>query len=112
MENKGQNFIEQIISKDINSGLDRGSLCFRFPPELNGYLHIGHAKAIGLNFGLGVQYEAPVYLLRRHKPRSRGTRVCKCNKNDISWLGYSWKKITYSSDNFDQLMSGLLFNKH
>ena len=104
MENKGQNFIEQIISKDINSGLDIGSLCFRFPPEPNGYLHIGHAKAIGLNFGLGEQYEAPVYLrFDDTNPTAEEQEFVDAIKNDISWLGYSWKKITYSSDNFDQL---------
>ena len=104
MENKGQNFIEQIISKDISSGLDIGSLCFRFPPEPNGYLHIGHAKAIGLNFGLGEQYEAPVYLrFDDTNPAAEEQEFVDAIKNDISWLGYSWKKITYSSDNFDQL---------
>ena len=110
MENKGQNFIEQIISKDINSGLDRGSLCFRFPPEPNGYLHIGHAKAIGLNFGLGVQYEAPVYLrFDDTNPAAEEQEFVDAIKNDISWLGYSWKKITYSSDNFDQLYEWALY---
>ena len=110
MENKGQNFIEQIISKDINSGLETGSLCFRFPPEPNGYLHIGHAKAIGLNFGLGVQYEAPVYLrFDDTNPAAEEQEFVDAIKNDISWLGYSWKKITYSSDNFDQLYEWALY---
>ena len=110
MENKGQNFIEQIISKDISSGLDRGSLCFRFPPEPNGYLHIGHAKAIGLNFGLGLQYEAPVYLrFDDTNPAAEEQEFVDAIKNDISWLGYRWKKITYSSDNFDQLYEWALY---
>ena len=110
MENKGQNFIEQIISKDISSGLDIGSLCFRFPPEPNGYLHIGHAKAIGLNFGLGLQYEAPVYLrFDDTNPAAEEQEFVDAIKNDISWLGYSWKKITYSSDNFDQLYEWALY---
>ena len=110
MENKGLNFIEQIIIKDINSGLDKGSLCFRFPPEPNGYLHIGHAKAIGLNFGLGVQYEAPVYLrFDDTNPAAEEQEFVDAIKNDINWLGYRWKKITYSSDNFDQLYEWALY---
>jgi len=110
VENKGQNFIEQIISKDISSGLDRGSLCFRFPPEPNGYLHIGHAKAIGLNFGLGIQYEAPVYLrFDDTNPAAEEQEFVDAIKNDISWLGYSWKKVTYSSDYFDQLYDWALY---
>ncbi len=110
MENKGQNFIEQIISNDVNSGLDRGSLCFRFPPEPNGYLHIGHAKAIGLNFGLGEQYKAPVYLrFDDTNPAAEEQEFVDAIKNDIRWLGYSWKKITYSSDNFDQLYEWALY---
>ena len=110
MENKGQNFIEQIISKDISSGLDRGSLCFRFPPEPNGYLHIGHAKAIGLNFSLGIQYEAPVYLrFDDTNPAAEEQEFVDAIKNDISWLGYSWKKVTYSSDYFDQLYDWALY---
>ena len=110
MENKGQNFIEQIISNDINSGLDRGSLCFRFPPEPNGYLHIGHAKAIGLNFGLGEQYKAPVYLrFDDTNPAAEEQEFVDAIKNDISWLGFRWKKETYSSDNFDQLYDWALY---
>ena len=110
MENKGQNFIEQIISKDISSGLDIGSLCFRFPPEPNGYLQFGHAKAIGLNFGLGLQYEAPVYLrFDDTNPAAEEQEFVDAIKNDISWLGYRWKKITYSSDNFDQLYEWALY---
>ena len=110
MENKGQNFIEQIISNDVNSGLDRRSLCFRFPPEPNGYLHIGHAKAIGLNFGLGEKYKAPVYLrFDDTNPAAEEQEFVDAIKNDIRWLGYSWKKITYSSDNFDQLYEWALY---
>ena len=62
MENKPENFIEQIIQGDLASGFEAKDLRFRFPPEPNGYLHIGHAKAIGLNFGLGQKYNAPVNL--------------------------------------------------
>lgn len=110
MENKGQNFIEQIISNDIHSGLDRGSLCFRFPPEPNGYLHIGHAKAISLNFGLGEQHEAPVFLrFDDTNPAAEEQEFVDSIKKDISWLGYSWKKITYSSDNFNQLYEWALY---
>ena len=110
MENKGRNFIEQIISNDVNSGLDKGSLCFRFPPEPNGYLHIGHAKAIGLNFGLGEKYKAPVYLrFDDTNPAAEEQEFVDAIKNDIRWLGYSWKKITYSSDNFDQLYEWALY---
>jgi len=110
VENKGQNFIEQIISNDVNSGLDRRSLCFRFPPEPNGYLHIGHAKAIGLNFGLGEKYKAPVYLrFDDTNPAAEEQEFVDAIKNDIKWLGYSWKKTTYSSDNFDQLYEWALY---
>ena len=110
MENKGQNFIEQIIRTDIQSGFKKSSLRFRFPPEPNGYLHIGHAKAIGLNFGLGEQYGAPVFLrFDDTNPAAEEQEFVDAIKKDISWLGYRWKKETYSSDNFDQLYNWALY---
>tara|TARA_A200000113_G_C8851597_1_gene350399 strand:+ start:159 stop:1838 length:1680 start_codon:yes stop_codon:yes gene_type:complete len=110
VENKGQNFIEQIIRTDIESGFDKSSLRFRFPPEPNGYLHIGHAKAIGLNFGLGEQYGAPVFLrFDDTNPAAEEQEFVDAIKKDISWLGYRWKKETYSSDNFDQLYNWALY---
>ena len=110
MENKGQNFIEQIISNDINSGLDKESLRFRFPPEPNGYLHIGHAKAIGLNFGLGEKYGAPVFLrFDDTNPAAEDQEFVDAIKKDINWLGYRWKQATYSSDNFNQLFQWALY---
>ena len=110
MENKGQNFIEQIISNDISSGLDKESLRFRFPPEPNGYLHIGHAKAIGLNFGLGEKYGAPVFLrFDDTNPAAEDQEFVDAIKKDINWLGYRWKQATYSSDNFNQLFQWALY---
>ena len=110
MENKGQNFIEQIIRTDIQSGFEKSSLRFRFPPEPNGYLHIGHAKAIGLNFGLGEQYGAPVFLrFDDTNPAAEEQEFVDAIKKDISWLGYRWKKETYSSDNFNQLYNWALY---
>tara|TARA_A100001011_G_scaffold103852_1_gene109809 strand:+ start:491 stop:2170 length:1680 start_codon:yes stop_codon:yes gene_type:complete len=110
VENKGQNFIEQIIRTDIQSGFEKSSLRFRFPPEPNGYLHIGHAKAIGLNFGLGEQYGAPVFLrFDDTNPAAEEQEFVDAIKKDISWLGYRWKKETYSSDNFNQLYNWALY---
>ena len=104
MENKPQNFIEQIIQDDLASGFDSKELRFRFPPEPNGYLHIGHAKAIALNFGLGQKYNAPVNLrFDDTNPEKEEVEYVKAIKQDVLWLGFSWDKITYSSDNFQQL---------
>ena len=104
MENKPENFIEQIISEDISSGFDPANLKFRFPPEPNGYLHIGHAKAITLNFGLGKKYNARVNLrFDDTKPANEETEFVNAIKEDVAWLGFSWAKETYSSDNFQQL---------
>ena len=64
-EKKPLNFIEQIIEEDLANGLSRDKIRFRFPPEPNGYLHIGHTKAICINFGLGEKYNAPVSSLRK-----------------------------------------------
>ena len=104
MENKPENFIEQIIQEDLASGFDLKDLRFRFPPEPNGYLHIGHAKAIGLNFGLGQKYNAPVNLrFDDTNPEKEEVEYIKAIKNDVLWLGFNWDKVTYSSDNFQQL---------
>ena len=104
MENKPENFIEQIIQGDLASGFDSKDLRFRFPPEPNGYLHIGHAKAIGLNFGLGQKYNAPVNLrFDDTNPEKEEVEYVKAIKEDVLWLGFNWDKATYSSDNFQQL---------
>ena len=104
MENKPENFIEQIIQGDLASGFDSKDLRFRFPPEPNGYLHIGHAKAIGLNFGLGQKYNAPVNLrFDDTNPEKEEVEYVKAIKEDVLWLGFNWDKVTYSSDNFQQL---------
>ena len=104
MESKPENFIEQIIKDDISSGFAPQKLKFRFPPEPNGYLHIGHAKAIGLNFGLGDKYNAPVNLrFDDTNPEKEEVEYVRAIKDDISWLGYKWSEETYSSDNFQQL---------
>ena len=104
MESKPENFIEQIIKEDLASGFDTEKLKFRFPPEPNGYLHIGHAKAIGLNFELGEKYGAPVNLrFDDTNPEKEETEYVKAIKEDVKWLGYSWSEETYSSDNFQQL---------
>ena len=104
MENKPENFIEQIIQEDLVSGFDSKNLKFRFPPEPNGYLHIGHAKAIGLNFGLGQKYNAPVNLrFDDTNPEKEEQEYVKAIKEDVLWLGFTWDKETFSSDNFQQL---------
>ena len=104
MENKPENFIEQIIQEDLASGFASKDLRFRFPPEPNGYLHIGHAKAIGLNFGLGQKYRAPVNLrFDDTNPEKEEVEYVKAIKEDVLWLGFNWDKVTYSSDNFQQL---------
>ena len=76
---KSLNFIEHIIEEDLKNGLSSDDLRFRFPPEPNGYLHIGHTKAIGISFGLGFKYNAPVNLrFDDTNPSKRRSRVCRC----------------------------------
>ena len=104
MKTKPKNFIEQIIEEDLKAGLSKSELRFRFPPEPNGYLHVGHTKAIGLNFGLGKKYGAPVNLrFDDTNPTKEDQEYVDAIKRDISWLGYKWDKECYSSDYFDQL---------
>lgn len=102
--NKPLNFIEQIIETDLKQGLSPATLRFRFPPEPNGYLHIGHTKAIGISFGLGNKYNAPVNLrFDDTNPTKEDQEYVDAIKEDISWLGFSWEKECYSSDYFSQL---------
>lgn len=103
-ENKPLNFIEHIIEEDLANGLPKNELRFRFPPEPNGYLHIGHTKAIGISFGLGEKYKAPVNLrFDDTNPAKEEQEYVDAIKEDISWLGYQWADELYSSDYFQQL---------
>ncbi len=101
---KSLNFIEQIIEEDLKNGLSQDKLRFRFPPEPNGYLHIGHASAICLNFGLGLDYNAPVNLrFDDTNPAKEEQEFVDAIKRDVEWLGYRWDKEVYASDYFQTL---------
>ena len=103
-ELKPLNFLEQIIEEDLANGMPKENLRFRFPPEPNGYLHIGHTKAIGISFGLGQKYNAPVNLrFDDTNPAKEEQEYVDAIKNDIRWLGYRWAIECYSSDYFQQL---------
>ena len=103
-ETKSLNFIEHLIENDLKKGMDPKHLRFRFPPEPNGYLHIGHTKAIGISFGLGERYNAPVNLrFDDTNPAKEEQEYVDAIKRDITWLGYDWANECYSSDYFQQL---------
>jgi glutaminyl-tRNA synthetase len=103
-EKKSLNFIEQIIEDDLAKGLPKENLRFRFPPEPNGYLHIGHTKAICINFGLGEKYGAPVNLrFDDTNPEKEEQEFVDSIKADIDWLGFKYDQELYASDYFDQL---------
>ena len=98
------NFIEHIIEEDLTTGFSSENLRFRFPPEPNGHLHIGHVKAICLNFNLGKRYNAPVNLrFDDTNPTKEEQQYVDAIKENIQWLGYDWDKECYASDYFDQL---------
>jgi glutaminyl-tRNA synthetase len=103
-EERSLNFLEQIIEEDVKNGLPQDKLRFRFPPEPNGYLHIGHASSICLNFGLGLTYNAPVNLrFDDTNPAKEEQEYVDAIKRDIEWLGYEWAEERYASDYFQQL---------
>jgi glutaminyl-tRNA synthetase len=103
-EDKSLHFIEQIIEDSLASGFPQDKLRFRFPPEPNGYLHIGHAKAICLNFGLGLRYNAPVNLrFDDTNPAKEEQEYVDAIKEDLQWLGFQWAEERYASDYFQQL---------
>ncbi|MEM8763016.1 MAG: glutamine--tRNA ligase/YqeY domain fusion protein [Bacteroidota bacterium] len=101
---KSLNFIEHIIEEDLKNGYSSDELRFRFPPEPNGYLHIGHASSICLNFGLGLRYGAPVNLrFDDTNPAKEEKEYVDAIKRDVEWLGYKWESERYASDYFQQL---------
>ena len=99
-------FIEQLIQDDLDAGFSPEELRFRFPPEPNCYLHIGHVKAIALNFNLGKRFDAPVNLrFDDTNPAKESVEYVNAIKKDIQWLGYQWAKECYASDYFEQLFA-------
>lgn len=103
-ESRSLNFIEQIIEDDLKAGFAKTNLRFRFPPEPNGYLHVGHASSICLNFGLGIDYQAPVNLrFDDTNPAKEEQEYVDAIKRDVSWLGFQWDKECYASDYFQEL---------
>ena len=103
-EEKSLHFIEQIILDDLADGKNKGRLQTRFPPEPNGYLHIGHAKAIVVNFGLAAQYGGDCNLrFDDTNPVTEDTLFVDKIREDVSWLGYQWAKECYASDYFETL---------
>lgn len=101
-ENKSLNFLEEIITNDIESGKTK-LLITRFPPEPNGYLHIGHAKSICLNFGLAIKFNGKCNLrFDDTNPVKEEDEYVLSIKEDVTWLGFEWSKLCYASDYFDQ----------
>ena len=107
---KSLNFIEHIIEEDLKNGFSKEDLRFRFPPEPNGYLHIGHASSICLNFGLGLRYNAPVNLrFDDTNPAKEEQEYVDAIKKDVSWLGYKWEHECFASDYFQKLYDWAIF---
>ena len=102
-EEKSLNFIEEIIEADLASG-NYGTIHTRFPPEPNGYLHIGHAKSICLNFGLAIKYSGKINLrFDDTNPAKEETEYVDSIKEDVEWLGFNWTNELYASDYFEQI---------
>ena len=103
-EKRSLNFIEQIVENDLKEGLNGGRIQTRFPPEPNGYLHIGHAKAICMDFGIAERYNGICNLrFDDTNPVKEDVEYVDSIKEDIQWLGFKWANIYYASDYFQQL---------
>jgi len=103
-EERSLHFLEEIIEADLKKGTHGGRVLTRFPPEPNGYLHIGHAKSICLNFGLAQQYGGKTNLrFDDTNPVTEETEYVESIKKDVKWLGFDWAQELYTSDYFDQL---------
>ena len=104
LEKKALNFIEKLIQSDLDSGREPARLQFRFPPEPNGFLHIGHAKAICLNFGLVSDHGGRCNLrFDDTNPAKEEQKFVDAIQDDIRWLGFEWDGLHYASDYFGQL---------
>ena len=103
-EKKSLNFIEQIVVNDLAEGKNGSKVQTRFPPEPNGYLHIGHAKAICLDFGMAQKYNGVCNLrFDDTNPTKEDVEYVEAIKEDIKWLGFEWGNEYYASDYFQQL---------
>ena len=103
-EKTSLHFIEQMIEDDLSNGFSPDKIRFRFPPEPNGFLHVGHLKAIALNFNLGKRYNAPVNLrFDDTNPVKENQEFVDAIKENIAWLGFQWENECYASDYFEQL---------
>ncbi len=104
MDHEVKDFIRQRIERDLAAGQSPGSVVTRFPPEPNGYLHIGHAKSICLNFGVAEEYGGTTYLrFDDTNPIKESEDFVQAIQQDVAWLGYEWTALTYASDYFEQL---------
>ena len=104
VEKKSLNFIEQQVEKDLAEGKNGGRLQTRFPPEPNGYLHIGHAKAIAMDFGIAERYGGICNLrFDDTNPIKEDTEYIENIEHDIRWLGFKWANVYYASDYFQEL---------
>ena len=103
-EKRSLHFIEQAVIADLEAGKNGKKIQTRFPPEPNGYLHIGHAKAFILDFGIAAQYDGTCNLrFDDTNPEKEDTEYVDSIKEDIKWLGCKWDNIYYASDYFQQI---------
>ena len=103
-EKRSLSFVEQLVEEDLAAGKNGGRIQTRFPPEPNGYLHIGHAKAICMDFGIAEKYNGVCNLrFDDTNPTKENNEYVENILNDISWLGFKWGNIYYASDYFQQL---------
>ena len=103
-EDKPLDFVRQIVADDIANGKNDGRVQTRFPPEPNGYLHIGHAKSICLNFGIAKEFGGKCNLrFDDTNPEKEDTEFVDAIREDIKWLGFQWESEFFASDYFDQI---------
>ena len=102
------NFIRQIINNDLKENKHNGKVATRFPPEPNGYLHIGHAKSICLNFGIAAEYNGTCNLrFDDTNPEKESIEYMESIERDVRWLGFKWHELHHASDYFEQLYNTL-----